>query len=108
MTSDADATVPVSRWDALRSHLLTAFSGTETGRPHWVEEIETGDDVGYFGEGSAAWAVHGGLATLVAGAITAGYHFIAEPLGWPPVPAALFGWVLALLIFIALQLRNGR
>jgi uncharacterized protein (DUF2236 family) len=56
-----------SRWDALRSHLLTAFSGTETGRPYWVEEIELGDDAGYFGEGSAAWAVHGGLATLVAG-----------------------------------------
>jgi uncharacterized protein (DUF2236 family) len=67
MSSDAETTAPASRWDALRSHLLTAFSGTETGRPYWVEEIETGDDVGYFGEGSAAWAVHGGLATLVAG-----------------------------------------
>lgn len=56
-----------SRWDALRSHLLTAFSGTETGRPYWVDEIESGDDAGFFGEGSAAWAVHGGLPTLVAG-----------------------------------------
>lgn len=58
---------PASRLAALRSHLLTAFSGTETGRPHWVDEIELGDDAGYFGEGSAAWTVHGGLPTLVAG-----------------------------------------
>ncbi|MBW4032410.1 MAG: DUF2236 domain-containing protein [Acidobacteria bacterium] len=62
-----DGREPASRWDALRSHLLTAFSGTETGRPYWVDEIELGDDAGYFGEGSAAWEVHGGLATLVAG-----------------------------------------
>jgi uncharacterized protein (DUF2236 family) len=47
--------------------MLTAFSGTETGRPYWVREIAEGDDAGFFGPGSASWAVHGGLATLVAG-----------------------------------------
>lgn len=65
--SDSPRAERPGRLSALRSHLLTAFSGTETGRPYWVEEIELGDDDGYFGEGSAAWAVHGGLATLVAG-----------------------------------------
>lgn len=50
-----------------RSHLLTTFSGNAEGRPHWVGPIEEGDDAGYFGRGSAAWAVHGGMATMVAG-----------------------------------------
>lgn len=50
-----------------RSHLLTTFSGNAEGRPHWVGPIEQGDDAGYFGPGSAAWAVHGGMATMVAG-----------------------------------------
>ena len=53
--------------DSWRSHLLTTFSGNAEGRPHWVGPIEQGDDVGYFGPGSAAWAVHGGMATMVAG-----------------------------------------
>lgn len=52
------------RW---RSHLLVTFSGESSGRPKWVERIATGDDGGYFGPGSASWAVHGGMATLVAG-----------------------------------------
>ncbi len=34
---------------------------------YWVDKIADGDDAGYFGPGSAAWAVHGGLPTLVAG-----------------------------------------
>ena len=34
---------------------------------YWVDKIVDGDDAGYFGPGSAAWAVHGGLPTLVAG-----------------------------------------
>lgn len=50
-----------------RSHLLTTFSGESDGRPRWVEDIEAGDDAGYFGPGSASWAVHGGIPTLVAG-----------------------------------------
>ena len=50
-----------------RSRLLTTLSGEGNGRPHWVEKLESGNDVGYFGPGSAAWVVHGGMPTLVAG-----------------------------------------
>lgn len=53
--------------DSWRSHLLTTLSGNGDGRPHWVHNIEQGDDVGFFGPGSASWAVHGGMATMVAG-----------------------------------------
>lgn len=53
--------------DSWRSHLLTTLSGRDDGRPPWVADIEKGDDRGFFGPGSAAWAVHGGLATMVAG-----------------------------------------
>ena len=53
--------------DTWRSHLLTTLSGASDGRPRWVDAIEEGTDAGYFGPGSAAWAVHGGLATMVAG-----------------------------------------
>lgn len=50
-----------------RSRMLVMFSGEPDGRPRWVREIDEGDDAGYFGEGSAAWHVHGSMATLVAG-----------------------------------------
>lgn len=50
-----------------RSRLLTTLSGNAKGRPYWVAQIETGDDAGYFGPGSASWAVHGGMPTMVAG-----------------------------------------
>ena len=50
-----------------RSHLLSTLSGDTSGRPAWVGRIEEGDDDGFFGPGSAAWAVHGGLPTMVAG-----------------------------------------
>ena len=50
-----------------RSHLLTTFSGNSDGKPRWVDAIAEGDDAGFFGPGSAAWAVHGGIPTLVAG-----------------------------------------
>jgi uncharacterized protein (DUF2236 family) len=53
--------------DTWRSHLLVTFSGQSSGRPAWVERIERGDDEGFFGPESAAWAVHGGIPTLVAG-----------------------------------------
>ncbi len=53
--------------DSWRSHLLATLSGNDRGRPHWVGDIELGDDIGYFGPGSASWAVHGGMATMVAG-----------------------------------------
>jgi len=54
----------VNSW---RSHLLTTLSGNDDGRPAWVHTMELGDDAGFFGPGSAAWAVHGGMATMVAG-----------------------------------------
>ncbi|TFC84612.1 DUF2236 domain-containing protein [Cryobacterium sinapicolor] len=53
--------------DSWRSHLLVTLSGNGEGRPHWVDKMELGDDVGFFGPGSASWAVHGGMATMVAG-----------------------------------------
>ena len=42
-------------------------SGDPTGAPDWVRSMADGDDAGYFGPGSAAWTVHGGLPTLVGG-----------------------------------------
>jgi uncharacterized protein (DUF2236 family) len=53
--------------DTWRSHLLSTLSGSSDGRPPWVDRIEEGSDAGFFGPGSASWAVHGGLATMVAG-----------------------------------------
>lgn len=50
-----------------RSRMLVMFSGEPDGRPAWVRAIDDGDDAGYFGAGSAAWHVHGSMATLVAG-----------------------------------------
>ena len=50
-----------------RSRLLQTLSGDSHGTPPWVDKIELGDDIGYFGPGSASWAVHGGMPTLVAG-----------------------------------------
>jgi len=50
-----------------RSRMLVMFSGEPDGRPAWVRAIDDGDDAGYFGGGSAAWHVHGSMATLVAG-----------------------------------------
>jgi uncharacterized protein (DUF2236 family) len=42
-------------------------SGDRGGTPQWVLDLADGDDTGYFGPGSAVWAVHGDLATLVGG-----------------------------------------
>lgn len=53
--------------ESVRSHLLETFSGDSKGSPYWVKNIEKGEDVGYFGPGSASWAVHGGMPTMVAG-----------------------------------------
>jgi uncharacterized protein (DUF2236 family) len=47
--------------------LLQTLSGTDDGSPQWVRELALGDDAGFFGPGSASWAVHGGMATMVAG-----------------------------------------
>ncbi|MGR2751887.1 oxygenase MpaB family protein [Agromyces arachidis] len=35
--------------------------------PAWARALAEGDDAGWFGPGSAVWAVHGALPTLVAG-----------------------------------------
>ena len=51
----------------VRSRLLETFSGHSDGTPAWVSRIAKGSDEGYFGIGSAAWAVHGGMPTMVAG-----------------------------------------
>ena len=51
----------------IRSRMLETFSGQSDGTPPWVSRIRQGSDAGYFGIGSAAWAVHGGMPTLVAG-----------------------------------------
>lgn len=50
-----------------RSHLLTTLSGESDGKPRWVEKLAEGEDAGFFGPGSAPWAVHGGIPTMVAG-----------------------------------------
>ncbi|WP_345800344.1 oxygenase MpaB family protein [Microbacterium sp. AZCO] len=51
----------------LRRRLLTAVSGDPEGSPAWVRALEDGDDAGYFPEDGAAWTVHEGPATFVAG-----------------------------------------
>lgn len=42
-------------------------SGEPDGAPEWVQQLRNGTDEGFFGPGSAAWAVHGSLPTLVGG-----------------------------------------
>ena len=56
-----------SRRERLREELLLAFSGTADGSPPWVLELAQGDDEGFFAPGGAAWTVHAGMGTLVAG-----------------------------------------
>lgn len=57
--------------DAAADLIATAFrrmvSGDPDGQPDWVRDLENGADTGYFGPGSAPWAVHGSLPTLVGG-----------------------------------------
>ena len=42
-------------------------SGDPSGAPDWVQQHREGTDEGYFGPGSAPWAVHGALPTNVGG-----------------------------------------
>ncbi|MGL4257266.1 MAG: oxygenase MpaB family protein [Microbacterium sp.] len=51
----------------VRARLLTALSGDPAGTPPWVRDLAEGDDAGYFPEDGAAWVVHGGMGTMVAG-----------------------------------------
>lgn len=57
--------------DPLRDRAAAGFrrivSGDPTGVPEWVAQMREGEGIGYFGPDSAAWAVHGGLPTLVGG-----------------------------------------
>ncbi|MBN9604981.1 MAG: DUF2236 domain-containing protein, partial [Actinomycetales bacterium] len=50
-----------------RARLLTALSGRPDGTPPWIRELAEGDDAGFFPMGGAAWTVHAGMGTLVAG-----------------------------------------
>lgn len=51
----------------LRRKLLGALTGSPDGRAAWIATIAEGDDEGFFGPESAAWVVHAGMPTLVAG-----------------------------------------
>ncbi|RDV46634.1 DUF2236 domain-containing protein [Leifsonia sp. ku-ls] len=51
----------------LRSRLIETLAGRSDEVPAWVLRLEFGEDEGFFAPGSAAWAVHGGMPTLVAG-----------------------------------------
>jgi uncharacterized protein (DUF2236 family) len=51
----------------LRRRIFDMLTGDERGVPNWVAELAKGDDEGYFGPGSAVWAVHGGIPVIVAG-----------------------------------------
>lgn len=57
--------------DSAANMVATGFrrmvSGDPDGQPDWVTQLEHGADAGYFGAGSATWAVHGALPTLVGG-----------------------------------------
>jgi uncharacterized protein (DUF2236 family) len=53
--------------EPIRSRLQFTFNGQRTGTPEWVSDLEKGDDPGFFGPGSAVWAVHGGMSTIPAG-----------------------------------------
>lgn len=54
----------LSKW---RTELRGTFSDNAPTIPQWELDLEKGDDGGYFGPESAAWAVHGSMTTLVAG-----------------------------------------
>lgn len=41
--------------------------GPRPAPPPWAESLRSGDDEGFFGPGSAVWAVNGALPTMVAG-----------------------------------------
>ena len=57
----------VARLDRLRKSLFQILTGQEEGMPDWVLSLASGDDAGYFGPGSAVWAVNGGMPVLVSG-----------------------------------------
>jgi uncharacterized protein (DUF2236 family) len=79
-----------------QDELKRAFTGSSDAPPGWVPRLAEGDDAGYHLPGSAVWAVHGSMPTIVAGirtllmqalhpAALAGVHehskFYEDPLG---------------------------
>jgi uncharacterized protein (DUF2236 family) len=52
------------KWQAELKRTLT---GSPDALPDWSRKFAQGDDPGYFLPGSAVWAVHGGVATIVGG-----------------------------------------
>ncbi|CAN7199691.1 oxygenase MpaB family protein [Arthrobacter sp. LjRoot78] len=50
-----------------QAELRQTFTGTRGAVPGWVPRLEEGDDAGYHLPGSAVWAVHGSMTTIVAG-----------------------------------------
>lgn len=67
--SPLSALADVPPLSLVRDGLAGGFRRIVSGEsdPAWVRELADGADAGYFGPGSAAWAVHGGLPTLVGG-----------------------------------------
>lgn len=51
----------------VRSRLIETLAGRSDEVPAWILRLEDGEDEGFFGADSAAWTVHGGMPTLVAG-----------------------------------------
>lgn len=63
-----DGDVRVQRKSSdLRARLLLPLSGDPDGTPPWVLRLAEGEDRGLFAEDGAAWTVHAGIPTLVAG-----------------------------------------
>ncbi|MFI2564280.1 oxygenase MpaB family protein [Paenarthrobacter sp. NPDC018779] len=50
-----------------RHELQRTFTGTSGTPPDWVPRLAEGNDAGYHLPGSAVWAVHGSMSTIVAG-----------------------------------------
>jgi uncharacterized protein (DUF2236 family) len=67
----APLTAPLAALGAAREQIASGFrrivSGDPSGAPDWVRSMADGTDLGYFGPGSAPWAVHGSLPTIVGG-----------------------------------------
>jgi uncharacterized protein (DUF2236 family) len=63
--------VVISPLSIVREKTASGFrrmvSGEADGAPEWVTQLSGGTDKGFFGPGSATWAVHGSLPTLVGG-----------------------------------------
>ena len=50
-----------------QAELKQTFTGTRDAVPEWVPRLAEGNDPGYHRPGSAVWAVHGDMPTIVAG-----------------------------------------